>query len=438
MQKTTYSQSNHNMRKGLPGMKIKSAEILCVGTEILIGDIINTNAAYIAGKLALLGINHYYQAVVGDNPKRLSSAINAALERCDLLIMSGGLGPTCDDLTKETVAECMHRKLVFNSEAYENIEKRFAAQKRTLTDNNKKQAYIPEGSVVFQNTAGTAPGCAVEDPERGKTVIMLPGPPFEMKKMFEVSVIPYLSAFTDRHFESKNLNIYGLGESAVEDILRDLMNTSENPTVAPYCGDGEVRLRITAGAENHDKCALLIDRKIEEIRKTPVAPFIYGVDTNLETALVKKFSQAGKTIATAESCTGGLIAKRITDVPGSSAVLTLGAVTYTVAAKEKVLSVPSEIIERYGVVSEQTAIAMAKGARLLSGADVAVSTTGIAGPGGGTKETPVGTVFVGVSTAKEDSAVKLSLLGDRDRVRLLASSSAISLAVKTLPAFPTF
>ena len=183
MQKTTYSQSNHNMRKGLPGMKIKSAEILCVGTEILIGDIINTNAAYIAKNLALLGINHYYQAVVGDNPKRLSSAINAALERCDLLIMSGGLGPTCDDLTKETVAECMHRKLVFNSEAYENIEKRFAAQKRTLTDNNKKQAYIPEGSVVFQNTAGTAPGCAVEDPERGKTVIMLPGPPFEMKKM---------------------------------------------------------------------------------------------------------------------------------------------------------------------------------------------------------------------------------------------------------------
>ncbi len=413
-------------------MKIRNAEILCVGTEILIGDIVNTNAAYIAGKLALLGINHYYQAVVGDNPKRLGDAVNAALERCDLLIMSGGLGPTCDDLTKETVAKCMGRKLVFNDEAFENIEKRFALQGRKMTENNKKQAYIPEGSTVFGNTCGTAPGCAVEDFERGKIVIMLPGPPFEMEKMFDDSVIPYLSAFTNRHFESKNINIYGLGESAVEDILRDMMNSSENPTVAPYCGDGEVRLRITAGAESHEKCLRLIDDKIAEIRKTPVAEYIYGIDTDLPTAAVEMFKEAGKTLACAESCTGGLIAKRITDVPGSSAVFTLGAVTYTAAAKSKVLSVPMETIEKHGVVSEETAKQMAKGVRLISGADVAVSTTGIAGPGGGTEQTPVGTVCVGVSTEKGEYAVRLMLLGDRKRVRLLASSFAISAAMKAL------
>lgn len=413
-------------------MKIRNAEILCVGTEILIGDIVNTNAAFISEKLALMGISQYYQAAVGDNPVRLENAIREALGRCDLLIMSGGLGPTYDDLTKETAAKCMGRRLVLNKDALENIKKIFAFRGKEMTRNNEKQAYIPEGSTVFQNWAGTAPGCAIEDFENGKIIIMLPGPPFELKKMFSEQVMPYLTRFTDTHFVSKNVNIFGMGESEVESRLKGLMEDSVNPSIAPYCGDGEVRLRVTASAKTVEECESLVTGAIERIKASEVGSVIYGVDTTLARALVDKLSAFKKTVAVAESCTGGLISKRITDVSGSSAVLGYGVVTYANEAKVKLLSVKPETLEKYGAVSEQTAREMALGVRVISGSDIGIATTGIAGPGGGTAEKPVGLVYLGVASDKGVRVIKLMLKGDRDRVRVLASSNALAEALREI------
>ena len=413
-------------------MKIRNAEILCVGTEILIGDIVNTNAAYISEKLARLGISQYYQAAVGDNPERLASAINGALERADLIIMSGGLGPTYDDLTKETAAKCMGRGLYLHERSLERIKEIFAFRGKTMTKNNEKQAMMPEGSVVFENNAGTAPGCAIEDHEGGKIIIMLPGPPFEMKRMFEESVIPYLLKLTDKRFVSVNVNIFGMGESEVESRLRDIMDSSVNPTVAPYCGDGEVRLRVTASGHSEDECRKLCLETVEKIKNSEVGPYVYGTDTTLAEEVVRRFNEAGKTVATAESCTGGLIAKRITDVSGSSQMFGYGAVTYANEAKMKLLSVKAETLEKHGAVSPETAAEMAEGVRLLSGADVGVATTGIAGPGGGTKEKPVGLVYLGVSSKNGTRTVRLMLTQGRDRVRLIASSNALSEAMKEL------
>jgi len=407
-------------------MKIRNAEILCVGTEILIGDIVNTNAAYISTKLAELGISQYYQAAVGDNPKRLADAINGALERCDLLIMSGGLGPTCDDLTKETAAECMGRKLYLHEESLERMKERFCFMGKTMTDNNIKQAMMPEGAVILPNNAGTAPGCAIEDHERGKIIIMLPGVPFEMKEMFTDAVIPYLSAYTENVFVSKNLCIFGMGESECESHLRELMERSVNPTVAPYCGDGEVRLRVTARGRSEAECGEACDKLIEEIMKTPVGKFVYGIDTTLAEAVVALYKEKGLTLATAESCTGGLIAGRITSVSGSSSVLGYGAVTYWEEAKCRMVAVNPRTIEDYGVVSPQTAEEMADGIRRFSGADVGVAVTGFAGPTGGTEQYPVGTVFMGISSRNGIRHVHLRLKGDRDRVRTLTVTNALS------------
>ena len=413
-------------------MKIRNAEILCVGTEILIGDIVNTNAAFISEKLALMGISQYYQAAVGDNPARLENAIREALDRCDLLIMSGGLGPTYDDLTKETAAKCMGRELVLNEEALRRMKEIFAFRGKEMTKNNEKQAYMPTGSVVFQNGAGTAPGCAIEDVEAGKIIVMLPGPPFEMKKMFTEQVMPYLEGFTDKRFVSKNVNIFGMGESEVEMRLQDLMRSSVNPSIAPYCGDGEVRLRVTASGQTVEECESMVTGAIEQIKSSEVGSVVYGTDTDLASALVEKYASLGKTLAIAESCTGGLISKRVTDVSGSSAVLGYGAVTYANEAKIKLLSVKPETLASYGAVSEQTAREMAEGVRALAGADVGIATTGIAGPGGGTPEKPVGLVYLGVSSEKGTRVIRLMLKGDRQRVRILASNNALAEALREI------
>ncbi len=413
-------------------MTIKNAEILCVGTEILIGDIVNTNAAFISQKLCEMGINQYRQTSVGDNPERLETAIKEALERTDLLIMTGGLGPTYDDLTKEVAARCMGRELIFDDEAYENIKKVFTFRCRQMTKNNEKQAYVPTGSTVFHNDAGTAPGLCIEDHENGKYVIMLPGVPFEMKRMFEKSVTPYLAKYIEKQFYSININIFGMGESAVEDALGDMMQKAVNPSIAPYCGDGEVRLRVTARADTKEECKVMCLEAVDKIKKSPVGEFIYGYDTTLEAAVCSLFRENGMTLATAESCTGGLISKRITEVPGSSDVFGYGVVTYANEAKEKLLGVKHETLEANGAVSPQTAEEMATGVREMSGADVGVAVTGIAGPGGGTTEKPVGLVYVGISSRLGTRHKKLMLTGDRQRVRILTSANALSEARKEI------
>lgn len=410
---------------------VRSAEILCVGTELLLGDIINTNASYISRRLASLGIPVYRQAVVGDNPERMRQAIAESFSRSDCLILSGGLGPTCDDITKEMVAEYLGLELELNEEALERMKSYFSSTGRNMTKNNEKQAMAPRGARVLQNDWGTAPGFVIEQGD--KTAILLPGPPIELEPMWRERVEPYLFERSDSVIVSKNIYILGMGESAVEEKLHAMMTELTNPTVAPYAGNGECRVRVSARAKDAQTASRMCEELIEEIKRTEVGEFIYGIDVDsMENALVQKLRENGMTLACAESCTGGLIAKRITDLAGCSDVFLGGCVTYAVDAKVKLIGVSHETVKKYGVVSAETACEMAKGVRLALGADVGIATTGIAGPGGGTPEQPVGTVYIAVSTAEGERAKLLTLSPKRSRefIRICAATNAMSLALK--------
>ena len=425
---------------------IKSAEILCVGTELLLGDIVNTNAAYLSRALAQLGIPVYHQTVVGDNPKRLMKALQDAFLESDLVITSGGLGPTYDDLTKETVAEYFGRRLVFHEESFERCRAYFLCTHRKMPDNNTKQAMLPEGAIVFPNDYGTAPAVAVEDEETGKTVIMLPGPPRELEPIFRERVAPYLRARSSEVFLSKNIHLFGIGESQAEVYVRTLMEESRNPTLAPYCEAGEVRFRVTARAKSEAAASALCDEMIESVRSAGLAPYIYGIDVgNLERAVVETLLEKHLTVATAESLTGGMIGSRIASIPGASAVLYGGCITYTNEVKERLVGVKHETIERFTEVSEETAREMALGVMERLGTDIGVSATGFAGPGGGTEEHPVGTVFIGVAMRKKDesgketvttSARRLSLSPMRDRtyIRTVSASNALEMVLRAAQA----
>ena len=415
--------------------RIESAEILCVGTELLLGDIINTNAAYLSLRLAELGISVYHQSVVGDNPARLKAAFSLALERTDLVLVTGGLGPTCDDITRETAAELFGKELQLREDILDEIKGYFASTGRKMTDNNKRQAMVPEGATVLHNDRGTAPGLVLTDEDESKTMILMPGVPKEMEAMYSLSVLPYLRERSDRVLISRNIHLFGIGESGAETILRKMMDEGVNPTVAPYAKEGEVRIRVTACAEDEEKALAMCDKTIDEIRATEVGQYIYGVDVgSIEAALVAKLKENKVTFACAESCTGGLIAKRVVDIAGCSEVFLGGAVTYANEAKEKLLGVSHETLEKYGAVSEQTAREMAKGIRAALGADIAVSVTGIAGPGGGTPEKPVGTVYIGLSTKDGEKVKRLALssMRDRDYLRFVSASNALHFALQNI------
>ena len=413
---------------------IKTAEILCVGTEILLGDIVNTNAAYLSKQLAGLGISVYRQTTVGDNPERLKAALTDAISRADIVLMTGGLGPTCDDLTRETTAELFGKKLIFHKEIADEIESYFNSTDRKMTENNLRQALVPEGATILYNDRGTAPGLMLGD-GKGHFVAMMPGVPSEMVNMFEKELKPKLAAMREGVLVSRNVHIIGMGESAVETVLRPMMDEGVNPTVAPYAKEGEVRIRVTAYAENSEKATEMCDAKIDEIKATEVGKFIYGIDVgSTENALVLALRAKGLTASCAESCTGGLLAKRIVDISGCSDVFVGGAVTYANEAKEKILGVSQETLAKYGAVSEETAKEMARGVREKLGTDVGISTTGTAGPGGGTPDKPVGTVYIGVSTKYGETVERLSLSASRDRnyIRFVSASRAMHLALRTI------
>ncbi len=413
---------------------IKSAEILCVGTELLLGDIVNTNAAFLSQKLAELGICVYRHTAVGDNPKRLRAALERALAEADLVITSGGLGPTYDDLTKETVAEYFGREMKLDERSLSRIEEYFRKTGRVMTENNRKQAMMPRGAEIFDNDYGTAPALALRGGENdSKTVIMLPGPPSELVPLFNEKAIPYLTQRRNSVISSRNIHIFGIGESAVESVISDIMKFSDNPTVAPYCKDGEVRLRVTASAASEQDALAMCDEMVSRIEATEIGQYIYGVDAeSMERTVVERLRERGLTLACAESCTGGLISKRITDVSGCSDVFIGGCVTYANEAKMRLLGVRAETLEKYGAVSEQTAREMAMGVRAALGADVGVSVTGIAGPGGGTPEKPVGTVFVGISTNEGEQVRQLSLSSMRSRnyIRNVSSNNVFDIILK--------
>ncbi len=412
-----------------------NAEIISVGTELLLGQVVNTDAAIVARELSALGINLLHSCVVGDNPQRLKEAVETAISRSDLLIMTGGLGPTTDDLTKETTAAAAGKKLKLHEESLRRIENYF--NEKCVSENQAKQAYLPEGCTVLQNDNGTAPGCAFQA-DNGCTVLMLPGPPSELAPMMKNYAVPYLKQGQESVIVSHNVHIYGKGEAPVALLMDDKMD-GENPTLAPYAKEGECFLRVTAKAENEEAADKLCKPLIDEI-KGRLGDYVYSVDIeSLEELVVKLLNEQGKTLATAESCTGGLLAKRITDIPGSSAVFHMGCVTYANEAKEALLYVPHEILEAHGAVSEETARAMAEGIVRRSGSDLGVGITGIAGPDGGTPEKPVGLIYIALSDGENTWVTKRSPIGrtkSREWHRHCAASQALDMVRRYLSGLP--
>lgn len=402
-----------------------TAEIICVGTELLLGNIVNTNAAFLSEKLAYLGINCYFQTVVGDNRDRLLSVINTALSRADILIFSGGLGPTEDDLTKETVAEALGKKLIRDKKAEQEIADYFALRGRIPTDNNWKQADVIEGCEILYNKNGTAPGIFVSEGE--KTVILLPGPPLELKSMFTDSVMPKLQQKCGQVFYSQTVKIVGPGESSVETQILDMLDTQDNPTIAPYAKTGEVHLRVTARAKDEKEAREKTAPVVEELyRRFGNAVYTTNADETLEMALTKLLMKKKYTMTTAESCTGGMIAARMVNAPGVSAVLKSGFITYANEAKEELLGVSHDTLEKYGAVSRETAEEMAEGAVKAAHTDAAVAVTGIAGPDGGTKEKPVGLVYIGVNVRGNVEVREYHFSGSRQKIRESVTAAALT------------
>ncbi len=407
--------------------KALRAEILAVGTELLLGNIANTDARDVSVMMSELGINVFYHTVVGDNPERLTDAVNIARSRADIIITTGGLGPTCDDLTKVVLAKAFGKELVFHEESAERIRAFFRQRTpgREMTENNLQQAYLPEGCTVFVNDWGTAPGCAFESD--GVTVIMLPGPPSECVPMFRHRAMPYLAAKSDETIRSHNLRIFGMGESAVEDKLRDRMNELTNPTLAPYAKEGEVMLRVTAKAKNEAEAEEMMRPVVDEVCGI-LGDIVYGVDVeSLEERVFNLLKEKNLVFAAAESCTGGLIAKRITDLAGASEVFRGGVTVYTNDAKMHLLGVPAEMLETHGAVSESVARALAERVREVLGADFGIGVTGLAGPDGDGVH-PVGTVFVALAAEEETFVRALSLgKGSRARLRTAAANHALDM-----------
>ncbi|MCM1025273.1 MAG: competence/damage-inducible protein A [Roseburia sp.] len=403
-----------------------TVELICVGTELLLGNIVNTNAAYLAEKCAGLGLSCYFQTVVGDNEERLALVLRTALERSEIIILSGGLGPTEDDLTKETVAKVCGRKLVLHEPSREAILDFFAARGAEPTDNNWKQAMLPEGCIVVENRNGTAPGVILETEEA--KVILLPGPPEELCPMFEDSVMPYLAGLTSQVICSQTVKICGVGESRAEAMMKDLIDAQTNPTLATYAKIGEVHIRVTAGAENRKAAMKLIKPTVKEL-KNRFGNDIYTTeeDVTLERAVVELLQANKLTITCGESCTGGLLSARLINVPGVSDTYKTGVITYSNKAKRRLLGVKKSTLQKYGAVSEQTATEMAKGLVVMTKADVAVAVTGLAGPDGGTEEKPVGLVYIACNVKGKITVKKYRFSGNRNTVRESAVSAALAL-----------
>jgi len=406
-----------------------NAEIISVGTELLLGHTVNTDTTYVARELSPIGINLLFSCTVGDNVERLKSTLQSALHRSDLIITTGGLGPTGDDLTKEVIAETAGKKLVLHQDSMDRILHYFKG--RVLGETQQKQAMLPEGCTVFQNDFGTAPGCGFETAE-GKIMIMLPGPPSELIPMLKNYAIPYLAKGANATIVSKIVRVFGLGEGFVAEEIIDLTDCA-NPTAATYAKDGEMFVRVTARAENESTAAAMCVPVVEELKKR-LGNFIYGIDMeNLEEVVVTELAKRHWKLASAESCTGGLLASRITDIPGASDVFHMGVVTYANRIKTLLLDVPEEILAQYGAVSEQTARAMAEGIRKKSGSELGISITGIAGPGGGTEEKPVGLVYLALSDSEHTWVRKMSGRSKgRSYLRYLAASNALDMVRRYL------
>lgn len=410
---------------------MKKAEIIAVGTELLLGQITNTNAQFLAKHLSALGYHHHFQTVVGDNAERLNHAIQVASSRSDLIILTGGLGPTKDDLTKEVVAEFVNESLVYHEQSLHYIEQYFIKVNRPMTENNKKQALVINKAHVLLNKNGMAPGMVYESND--KQFVLLPGPPKEMIPMVENELIPYLLKGKDANtIVSKELKFFGIGESILETKIIDLLENQSNPTIAPLASEGEVMLRITANATNEEIATELIEQTEEKIRER-VGQFIYGsTGENLFIVLSGKLREQNLSISAAESLTGGLFSKRMTDIPGNSSIFKGSIICYTNEIKQNLLNVPSVILEKNGAVSAECAQALVENIQLLTKSTISISFTGEAGPNP-FEEVPVGKVFIGIKIGKSAPVIReYQFSGTREQIRLSSVKNGASLLIKLL------
>lgn len=424
--------------KNQEGKKIHSAEILCVGTELLMGHTLNTNSGYLARQLAELGIPSYRQIVIGDNVDRLKAQILECAGRCDLVILTGGLGPTADDLTMETAAKAAGLPLVLDEKSKEELEGHFARLGRVMTENNLKQAMLPATSTILPNSNGTAPGAMFDcpapgesDPDHKALLILLPGPPSEVVPMFTLSVRPFLEKMAPFQLRTAYVHLIDIGESAAETRIRDMIDSQVNPTIAPYAAEGECMFRVTQRIDS-DSDPDLLSPVLDEL-KNRFGEHIYEIGTrSMKEVVFDKLLAANKTVSFAESCTAGMISAEFGDIPGVSQVFPGSCVSYSNQVKEHVLGVPSGLLAEFGAVSEECAAAMAEGVRKLMQTSVGVSVTGIAGPDGGTEEKPVGLVYIAVADDKGTEVKKLTLGGNRMRIRRVATLQAFNLLRKRL------
>lgn len=401
-----------------------NCEIISVGTELLLGQILNTDAKFISEKLSLAGIDVFYQTNVGDNEKRLKECLKIAISRSDIIILTGGLGPTMDDLTKETVAEFLDVPLLEDKSSREMIENYFKRSNREITENNFKQALFPKDSVILPNPNGTAPGCILK--RNNKIIVILPGPPSELEPMFENYVLPSLKKYSQSTIISRTIKIFGLGESKVETMVKDLL-LSSNPTVAPLIGEGFVTLRITAKSDNKENALSMLDEMESKLRGI-LRDYIFGIDNDtLENIVIKLLKKRNLTLSVAESCTGGMLSSKIVDVPGASEAFKFSAITYSNEAKQNILHISPNTLDKYGAVSYETAKDMAINVKDIAKTDYGISTTGIAGPDGGTKEKPVGLVYIGLAFKDKFYIKRLILSGNRQKIRLNATLNAIDM-----------
>ena len=412
------------------------AELIAVGTELLLGNIANTNAQTLSQSLSALGVNVFWHTVVGDNPERLQEALDIARRRCDIIITTGGLGPTYDDLTKQTICEAFGKPLVLHPDILEGIRDFYeSALHVPMPENNTRQAELPEGCTVFDNPVGTAPGCAFE--AEGVHVLMLPGPPHEMETMLRRHVEPYLRKLSHEVIVSRDIMTFGMGESSVDQLLHEKMAHMTNPTLATYAKPSEVRLRATAKAATEEEARAML-LPVEKMVLETLGDIVYGVDVpGLAEVCRAQLLHHGLTLATAESCTGGLVAERMTAIPGASAVYRGGVVSYWTSVKAEVLHVSADVLDTYGPVSAECARAMAEGVRRITGADLGVSVTGTAGPDPDERGVPVGIVYVGLAAPDGTWCRSLDFgRRRRDRIQGLAANHAFDVVRRYLQGLP--
>ncbi len=404
-------------------------ELLAVGTELLLGDILNSNSQYLAKKMAESGFNLHFQTVVGDNEARILECLKIAFKRSDMVITTGGLGPTDDDITKETCAKFFNKNLILDQQSLEKIQKIFSQRNIQMPEINKKQAYFIEDSKILENNFGSAIGCYLEN--EGKHLVILPGPPSEMIPMFEEQVAPYLKSLQNEIFFSNYINIFGIGESSVNEVVKDLL-TQSNPTLAPYAKDSYVKLRITAAASSENTAQVEINKMKKEIYSR-LGDYIFSEgNQSLEEVVQEKLEKNKYTISTAESCSGGLLAAKLVNLPGISNTFIEGIIAYSNSAKVRTLGIPEDIIIKYGAVSKETAKYMARNVALINNTDIGISTTGIAGPGNDSTGKPVGLVYIGLYIRGKEYYQELNLFGTRNKIREMTTLYALDYLRKNL------